>query len=97
VFVFLSKLLPQFIYPLGLVVVLIILALVFQRRRTWQTGILLLAIAIVWVGGNSWVSSQLARSLEWQYIPPADLPAADAIVILEAEPIRRSIRARSLN
>jgi uncharacterized SAM-binding protein YcdF (DUF218 family) len=82
VFVFLSKLLPQFIYPLGLMVVLLILALVFQRRRNWQMGILLLALAIVWIAGNSWVASALARSLEWQYLPPAELPTVDAIVIL---------------
>jgi uncharacterized SAM-binding protein YcdF (DUF218 family) len=81
-FVFLSKLLPQFIYPLGLVVGLLVLALIFQRRRTWQTAILVLALVILWLGGNRWVSYGLARSLEWQYLPAVELPTADVIIIL---------------
>jgi uncharacterized SAM-binding protein YcdF (DUF218 family) len=81
-FVFLSKLLPQFIYPLGLVAGLLILALIFQRRRTWQIALLVLALAVIWLGGNRWVASALTRSLEWQYLPAAELPQAEMIVIL---------------
>jgi uncharacterized SAM-binding protein YcdF (DUF218 family) len=82
VFVFLSKLLPQFIYPLGLIAGLLILALIFQRRRTWQIAVLVLALAVLWLGGNRWVASSLTRSLEWQYLPAGDLPQAEVIVVL---------------
>jgi uncharacterized SAM-binding protein YcdF (DUF218 family) len=81
-FVFLSKLLPQFIYPLGLVVGLLVLAIIFHRRRNWQVAVLVLALAILWLGGNRWVSNSLTRSLEWQHLPAGDLPSADVIVIL---------------
>lgn len=81
-FVFLSKLLPQLVYPLGLAVGLLALALIFQRRRTWQTVILTLALAILWLGGNRWVADGLMRSLEWQFLPAGELPAAELIVIL---------------
>jgi uncharacterized SAM-binding protein YcdF (DUF218 family) len=81
-FVFLSKLLPQFIYPIGLVVVLLILALIVQRRRNWQTGIILLTLGLLWLGGNRWVAAGLTYSLEWQYLPSKYLPAVQVMVIL---------------
>jgi uncharacterized SAM-binding protein YcdF (DUF218 family) len=81
-FVFLSKLLPQFIYPVGLVVGLLVLAIIFHRRRNWQVALLVLALAILWLGGNRWVANSLTRSLEWQHLPSGDLPLADVIVIL---------------
>lgn len=79
-FVFLSKLLPLFVYPLGLVCVLLVVALVIRsRRRRW---LILAALALLWLGGNRWVSSVLVRSLEWRYLPTAPLPSAQAIVLL---------------
>jgi uncharacterized SAM-binding protein YcdF (DUF218 family) len=81
-FIFFSKLLPQFIYPVGLVIVLLILALIFKRRRNWQTGFLLLALGLLWLGGNRWLAVSLTRSLEWQYLPEHNLPSAEVIVIL---------------
>jgi uncharacterized SAM-binding protein YcdF (DUF218 family) len=46
------------------------------------------------------VANALARSLEWQYSPPTDIPAADAIVVLgggtePAIPPRRSVEINS--
>ncbi len=40
------------------------------------------ALIILLLSGNTWVSNWLAQSLEWQNIPKAELPTADAIVIL---------------
>jgi len=81
-FLFLSKFLPLLVYPLGLACVLIVLALVTYRRRRWQMGSLVLALLLLWLGGNRWVSLSLVRSLEWRYLPSAEMPGADAIVVL---------------
>lgn len=81
-FVFLSKFLPLLIYPLGLACVLIILALVFSKRRRVRTAALWAALIVLWLGGNRWVSSSLTRSLETQYRPPETFPKVEAIVVL---------------
>jgi uncharacterized SAM-binding protein YcdF (DUF218 family) len=78
---FLSKLLPLFVYPLGLACVLILLALIVQRKK-WRAASLILAISVLWVGGNRWVATSLARSLEWRYLPPKEIPTAEVIVVL---------------
>ena len=80
-FVFLSKLLPLLAYPLGLACVLVLLGL-FVRQERWRRGFLILALLVIWVGGNRWVSVELARSLEWQYLPPDEIPPAEVIVLL---------------
>ncbi|MCL4266033.1 MAG: YdcF family protein [Anaerolineae bacterium] len=81
-FFFLSKTLPLFIYPIGLVCVLILLAIFLWRRRGWQTAVLLSAFFLLYLAANPLVSLWLARSLEWRYLPPDPLPQADVIVVL---------------
>jgi uncharacterized SAM-binding protein YcdF (DUF218 family) len=81
-FIFLSKFLPQFVYPLGLACLLLVLALLFQRRKNWQNAVILLALAVLAIGGNRWVAYSLTRSLEWRHLPPADIPQAEVIVVL---------------
>lgn len=81
-FVFLSKLLPPLVYPLGLACILILIALFLVRRTTWQRVVLILALCCLWLGSNNWVAMLLARSLEWRYLPPEAVPEADAIVLL---------------
>jgi uncharacterized SAM-binding protein YcdF (DUF218 family) len=81
-FVFLSKFLPLFVYPLGMGVILLALALLLHRRRRLQTGLLLAALLVLLVGSNRWVSYGLARSLEWQYLPMENVPQAEVIVVL---------------
>jgi uncharacterized SAM-binding protein YcdF (DUF218 family) len=82
-FVFLSKLLPIFVYPLGLTCVLLVVALVLLWfRPRWTAFPVALALIVLLLSSNGWVSNALVRSLETQNIPPATLPQADAIVIL---------------
>ncbi len=81
-FVFLSKFLPLFIYPLGLSCLLLILALLSRKSRQTQSAFIILALLLLWAGGNRWVSFSMVRSLEWQFLPPAEIPPADVIVIL---------------
>lgn len=82
-FLYLSKLLPLFLYPLGLACLLMVVALVTlwkQPRRA--AGAIALALVVLLVGSNGWVSRSLVRSLESQNIPQAELPNASAIVVL---------------
>jgi uncharacterized SAM-binding protein YcdF (DUF218 family) len=85
-FIFLSKLLPAFVYPLGLVFILLGLALVLARPSKkwikWQRIVLITALVCLWLGGNRWTAMTLARSLEWRYLPPQPVPSADAVVVL---------------
>lgn len=80
-FVFLSKLLPLLIYPLGLACIFILLALAL-RRVNRQRAALIAALLCLWLGGNRWVALALARSLELRYLPPESIPQAEAIVLL---------------
>lgn len=79
---FLSKLLPLFVYPLGFACVMLLLALfsVWKRPR-WTAGYITLALLALLLGGNGAVARQLTYSLERQYVP-TDLPNAGAIVVL---------------
>lgn len=81
-FVFLSKFLPLLIYPAGLMAVLLIASLVLRKKRRWQTTLTLIALAVLWLAGSRWVAQPLARSLEWQYLPPASLTADQVVVVL---------------
>ena len=82
-FLFLSKLLPLFVYPLGLSYLLLVLALaLLWRRPRWAAGAIALALLLLGISSNGWVSHQLVKSLEWRYLPPNQLPNAEAIVVL---------------
>lgn len=82
-FLFFSKLLPLFVYPLGLACVLMVVALVmWWRRSRWVPVPLSLALIVLLLASNTWVANSLVRSLEWQQLPPKELPTADAIVLL---------------
>jgi len=81
-FIFLSKLLPNFVYPLGLVCIFIILALILYRKPAWQRLVLVLALVVLWLGSTRWIALGMVRSLEWRYLPMTLMPSADAIVLL---------------
>jgi uncharacterized SAM-binding protein YcdF (DUF218 family) len=83
-FLFLSKLLPLLVYPLGLACLMLVLALVliWRQRPRWATLAISLALALLLASSNSWMATALMRSLEWQHLPTADLPQAEAIVVL---------------
>ncbi len=82
-FLYLSKLLPLFLYPLGFACICCLLAffLLWKRPRL-AAFCIALAFFVLLFSSNAWVSRFLVRSLEWQNIPSAELPTAEAIVIL---------------
>jgi uncharacterized SAM-binding protein YcdF (DUF218 family) len=81
-FVFLSKFLSQFIQPLGLSFLLVVGALLLRKRQRARTLLLIAAVLVLFLAGNRWVSLSLARSLEWRYLPSAEIPSAEVIVVL---------------
>ncbi|NES03835.1 MAG: YdcF family protein [Okeania sp. SIO2F4] len=82
-FLFLSKLLPLFIYPLGLSCFLMLIAFVLLWwYPKWSALVIFLAFIVTLTFSNSWVSQGLIKSLEWQNLPPKELPSAEAIVVL---------------
>jgi len=82
-FLFISKLLPLFVYPLGLSCLLLIWALWLSRKRSRKTYVpILLALIILVVASNPIVGKYAIASLEHQYLPLVPTPKADAIVIL---------------
>lgn len=81
-FVFLSKLLPPLLYPLGLACLLLGAALIFGKKKDGWRWWVIAALVVLVIGGNRWVSNALVRSLEWQYLPQGEIPSAEAIVLL---------------
>ncbi|AFY45970.1 hypothetical protein Nos7524_0043 [Nostoc sp. PCC 7524] len=82
-FLYLSKLLPLFFYPLGLASISLVVALftLWKRPRVAAIAVSLSLIVLLFCS-NAWVAKYLVRSLEWQNIPPVQLPTAEAIVVL---------------
>lgn len=79
---FFSKFLPVFVYPIGLTILLILLAIFLWRWRRWQTAVLIIAVLTLLLASNQYVAFALARTLEWQYLPPDPLPEVDVIIVL---------------
>lgn len=80
-FLFLSKLIPVIIFPVGLAA-LLLLAAAWLKKSRWQKHLLWAGVLLLWFFGNDRVAAVLVRSLEWQYLPQETYPQADAIVIL---------------
>ncbi|RCJ34079.1 hypothetical protein A6770_17255 [Nostoc minutum NIES-26] len=82
-FLYLSKLLPLFFYPLGLASLSLIVALVtLWKRPRIAAGAIALALTVLLLCSNGWVAKSLVRSLEWQNLSVAQMPNAEAIVVL---------------
>lgn len=80
--IFLSKFLPLFIFPTGLITLLVILTLVFWKKRRLSLSFLITAFVVLLIAGNKYVAASLARTLEWQYSPLPAGTTADVIVVL---------------
>jgi uncharacterized SAM-binding protein YcdF (DUF218 family) len=82
-FLFLSKLLPMFLYPVGLSCLLLVISiLTFWKNPRIAAVAMGTALGILLFSSNAWVSDALLRGLESQYRPLTVFPKADTIVIL---------------
>ncbi|NJR40007.1 MAG: YdcF family protein [Leptolyngbyaceae cyanobacterium CSU_1_4] len=81
-FLFFSKLLPLFFYPLGFASLMLLIALLtfWKRPRSAAIAIFIALLALL-LPSNAWIANGLVRSLESQYLPAA-IPTADAVVVL---------------
>lgn len=61
---------------------MIVSLVVLWKRPHWTPLPIVLALLVLLLGGNGWISDSIVRSLEWQNIPTTPLPTADAIVVL---------------
>lgn len=84
--ILLSKLIPLFIYPAGLLFCVLLLAviLMFSGRPRGARVLLVCALLLLFVAGNKWTAFSLIRGLENDYPPVAAeaAPEADVIVVL---------------
>jgi uncharacterized SAM-binding protein YcdF (DUF218 family) len=87
------------LYPLGLGCVFLIIAISIKGNVKWVKVFCLWALILLWFGGNSWVSVSIRRTLEWQYLPPDQLPEVDAVVVLggATEPVQYPRRLVEMN
>ena len=83
-FLFLSKLLPLLVYPVGLVLFFLAMTLwwLWRRKIRWAASSAITALLILFVSSNAWVTIHLEQSLEWRHLPPEPMPTAEAIVVL---------------
>jgi uncharacterized SAM-binding protein YcdF (DUF218 family) len=84
--IFLSKFIPLFIYPVGLMSCVLLAAalLLIGGRARAARSLVIAAVAIIFAAGNSWTAHTLIRSLEGGYPaePVEAIPEADVIVVL---------------
>lgn len=83
--IFISKLMPVFVYPLGLAIVLGLVALLLLGRwRKTGRAILALAVALLWVASTPAFSQWIQWQLEGQHpaVPLETLPAASVAIVL---------------
>jgi uncharacterized SAM-binding protein YcdF (DUF218 family) len=83
-FLLLSKIIPVFVYPLGLSLLLLGVAAALRRRAAWTRALCFSAFLLLFLFSSSTVSQLLLRSLEKQYpqLPMESIPQAEAIVVL---------------
>jgi len=80
--IFLSKLLPLFVYPLGFSSVVLLLAIFAARDDRARRRLVGIALFVLWLSSTTGFSNLLARSLEWRHSAPEEVPAADVIIVL---------------
>ena len=86
VYVYLSKILPLFVMPVSVVLILLLLAFLFLQRDWKSTGVslVLAAVVILWMSSTPLVATTLYRDLEARYppLPLTKLPVGDCLVLL---------------
>jgi len=85
-YVYLSKILPIFVMPISLVLILALVALLLLRRdrKKPAAGFIVAAMAVLWIAAMPSVAQTLYRNLETRYppLPLAEIPTAGCIVVL---------------
>lgn len=77
-----SKLLPVLVFPLSIAFVLLAVSLGPRLGPRTRRALVASALGILLVFSCGPVAKELGRCLEWRYLPLAEVPEADAIVLL---------------
>lgn len=89
-FVYLSKLLPNLIYPAGVLTLLTLVGAIFCRSAKTKNRILWLIFAFILICGNKLPGALLIRQLEKAYPAYDGTQKADVIVVLGGGTITKS-------
>jgi len=85
-YVYLSKILPIFVMPLGVVFFLLLVALILLRRdrKRIAAGFLALAMVVLWVSSMPLTAKLLYQNIESRYppIPLDQVPSGGCIIVL---------------
>jgi uncharacterized SAM-binding protein YcdF (DUF218 family) len=85
-YIYLSKILPLFVMPVGVVLMLLLAALLFLLRGMTRTagGLMLSALAVLWLASTPFMAERLYRGLEERYppLPLHEVPEGGCIVLL---------------
>lgn len=85
-YVYLSKILPPFVMPISVVMILALAALLLLARGRTRIagGVLVAAIGVLWISSTPLVAESLYRHLESRYppLPLEQVPQAGCIVLL---------------
>ncbi len=81
-FLVLSKILPLLVFPLFLACLALAIATLAPLRAPWRRALAAGSLVLLLAASCSPLSKGLGRSLEWQSLPRAEYPVADAIVLL---------------
>jgi uncharacterized SAM-binding protein YcdF (DUF218 family) len=91
------KLMTVFIFPLGLALVISVVALAisFTNWRRMGHGLLACALSGLWIAATPGFANWVNWRLEWRapFVSSKSLPQSDAIILLGGTPIRRIMRA----
>jgi uncharacterized SAM-binding protein YcdF (DUF218 family) len=77
-----SKLAPLLLYPFSLALLSLMAALLPRRASRTRVVFVGVALGILLVGSCAPIGRELGRTLEWQYLPLAEIPEGDVIVLL---------------
>ncbi len=79
---FLSKILPLFVYPVGLVSLLLLVSLLSGKKQRLQKALVLSALLVLSLASNTWAANLLVSSLESRFPAPEEVPEAEIILVL---------------
>ncbi len=89
-FVYLSKILPYFVYPAGAIMLLLLIGLLFCRSAGSKNRLMLLLLLFVLICGNKIPGAYLIHQLEQTYPVYDGSEKADAIVVLGGGTVTKS-------
>ena len=90
-FVFLSKFLPNLIYPAGMIVFLLLIGLIFCKSGKAKNRLMWILLVFILVSGNKLPGAYLIRKLEKAYPVYTGTDRADAIVVLGGGTVTKSL------